>query len=186
MGNNESTDADLVARVLSGDREAFGSLYDRYARLVRTVVFDVAKDWNTVQDLTQECFLRAYQNLGRLRQPDRFGHWLVGIARQVVRERRRTRRRDRHQFVKTDTLEISSESDATGALQLAEETGLVMWRLAELPERERLVIHAFFLQECNVQQTAELLGLSRSGVYALLERAVARLASLMATKEAEE
>ena len=106
MGNNESTDADLVARVLSGDREAFGSLYDRYARLVRTVVFDVAKDWSTVQDLTQDCFLRAYQNLGRLRQPDRFGHWLVGIARQVARERRRTLRRDRHHFVGTDTLEM--------------------------------------------------------------------------------
>ena len=64
--------------------------------------------------------------------------------------------------------------------KLAEETELVMRRLAELPERERLAIHAFFLDECNVQQTAELLGLSRSGVYALLERAVARLASLVA------
>ena len=45
MGNNEPTDADLVARVLSGDREAFGQLYDRYARLVRAVVYDVAGDW---------------------------------------------------------------------------------------------------------------------------------------------
>jgi RNA polymerase sigma factor (sigma-70 family) len=186
MGNNESTDADLIARVLSGDREAFGSLYDRYARLVRTVVFDVAKEWSTVQDLTQDCFLRAYQNLGRLRQPDRFGHWVVGIARQVARERRRTLRRDRHHFVGTDAIEISSESDVAGALQLAEETGLVMRRLAELPERERLAIHAFFLDESNVQQTAELLGLSRSGVYALLERAVARLASLVAKKETDK
>ena len=84
MGNNEPTDAELVASVLSGDREAFGRLYDRYARLVRAVVYDVASDWSTVQDLTQECFLRAYQNLARLRQPDRFGHWLVGIARQVA------------------------------------------------------------------------------------------------------
>ena len=54
-----------------------------------------------------------------------------------------------------------------------------MRRLAELPERERLAIHAFFLQECNAQQAGELLGLSRSGVYALLERALARLAALV-------
>ena len=61
MGNNEPTDADLVASVLAGDREAFGGLYDRYARLVRAVVYGVARDWPTVQDLTQECFLRAYR-----------------------------------------------------------------------------------------------------------------------------
>jgi RNA polymerase sigma factor (sigma-70 family) len=190
MGNNQPTDAELVACVLSGDRESFGSLYDRYARLVRAVVFDAAGDWSLVHDMTQDCFLRAYQNLGRLRQPDRFGHWLVGIARQVTRERRRTLRRDRHHFIGADTLEISTESDASAALQLTEETALVMRRIAELPERERLAIHAFFVQECNARQAAELLGLSRSGVYALLERALARLASLVrgceAGKEAEK
>ena len=53
-------------------------------------------------------------------------------------------------------------------MQAAEETELVMRRLAELPERERLAIHAFFLDECDAGQAAELLGLSRSGVYALV------------------
>lgn len=178
MGNNEPTDADLVARVLAGDREAFGRLYDRYARLVRAVVSDAAR-WPTVQDLTQECFLRAYQNLARLRQPNRFGHWVVSIARQVVRERRRTLRRDRHQFVGGNVVEVPYESDGTGAIETIEEIELVMRRLAELPERERLAIHAFFLRECNAQRVAELLGLSRSGVYAMLERGLARLAALV-------
>jgi RNA polymerase sigma factor (sigma-70 family) len=186
MGNNEPTDAELVARVSSGDREAFGGLYDRYARLVRAVVYDVARDWPTVQDLTQECFLRAYQKLTGLRKPDRFGHWLVGIARQVVRERRRTLRRDRHWFVGSDAPQIAFDADVLGTVQAEEETELVMRRLAELPERERLAIHAFFLQECNAQQAAELLGLSRSGVYALLERGLARLATLVRRREVKK
>jgi RNA polymerase sigma-70 factor (ECF subfamily) len=186
MINNEPTDADLVASVLAGDREAFGCLYDRYARLVRAVVYAMSTDWPTVQDLTQECFLRAYRNLGRLRQPDRFAQWVVGIARQVARERRRSLRRDRHQFVDNDVLEVSSEMDASGAMQAAEETELVMRRLAEVPERERLAIHAFFLQECDAREVAELLGLSRSGVYALLERALARLAVLVRRREAKK
>ena len=189
MGNNEPTDADLVASVLAGDREAFGCLYDRYARLVRAVVYDSFADSPTVQDLTQECFLRAYKSLARLRQPDRFAQWVVGIARQVGRERRRFSRRDRHQFVGSDVPEVSSEMDASRVMQAAEETELVMRRLADLPERERLAIHAFFLQGCDARQAAELLGLSRSGVYALLERALTRLAGLVrrraAKKEAE-
>jgi RNA polymerase sigma-70 factor, ECF subfamily len=179
MGNNEPTDADLAARVLAGDREAFGRLYDRYAKLVRAVVYDISTDWSTVQDLTQECFLRAYRNLARLRQPDRFGHWIIGIARHVVRERRRTLRRDRHRFVGNSPIDVPVASEAMDAIQSAEERDLVVRRLAELPERERLVIHAFFLQHRNVQQTAELLGLSRSGVYALLERALSRLTAMV-------
>ena len=179
MENNEPTDADLVASVLAGDREAFGCLYDRYTRLVRAVIYDISTDWSTVQDLTQECFLRAYQNLGRLRQPDRFAQWVVGIARQVAREQRRSLRRDRHQFAGSGMLEVSSEMDASGAMQAAEEIELVMRRLADLPEQERLAIHAFFIQGCDAQQAAELVGLSRSGVYALLERALTRLAALV-------
>src|SRR5208337_5447593 len=119
MGNNEPTDADLVASVLAGDREAFGCLYDRYARLVRAVVYDSFADSPTVQDLTQECFLRAYKSLARLRQPDRFAQWVVGIARQVGRERRRFSRRDRHQFVGSDVPEVSSEMDASRVMQAA-------------------------------------------------------------------
>ncbi len=61
--NNEPSDASLVARVLAGDREAFGCLYDRYARLVRAVVYRAGNEHPLVNDLTQECFLRAYRNL---------------------------------------------------------------------------------------------------------------------------
>jgi RNA polymerase sigma-70 factor (ECF subfamily) len=52
----------------------------------------------------------------------------------------------------------------------------VLRRVSELPERERMAIHMFFLQERDADQAARLLKLSRSGIYALLERALARLA----------
>ena len=174
---DEPTDADLVSRVLEGDREAFGSLYDRYARLVRAVVCGVSGDWPAIHDLTQECFLRAFRNLARLRQRDRFGPWVVGIARQVARERRRSLRRDRHRFIGSDVPERWATPNAGDSID--EDTELVMRRLAELPERDRLAIHAFFLNENNAGAAAELLGLSRSGLYAILGRALSRLAKLV-------
>jgi RNA polymerase sigma-70 factor (ECF subfamily) len=175
--NSEPSDADLVARVLAGDRDAFGSLYDRYARLVRAIVSDAMISDSRIQDLTQECFLRAFQNLARLRQPLRFRFWIVGIARQVAREHRRALRRNRHVFTDVFTLQVTSAPSAEAVVQTAEETEIVMRLVSGLPERERLAIHAFFLQECDASQAAQLLCLSRSGVYALLERAMARLAA---------
>ncbi len=177
LKNQEPPDADLVARVLAGDRDAFGLLYDRYARLVRAVVHRLAGGEWSVNDLAQECFLRAYRNLARLRQPDRFGPWVVGIARQVAREHRRSRRRDRHEFVSETLVVADWPTDPAEAAQTAEEIALMFDRLAEFPERERLAIHAFFLLERNADEAAAMLQLSRSGIYALLERALARLAA---------
>jgi len=177
LRKSEAPDVDLVARVLAGDGDAFGCLYDRYARLVRAVVHRVAGGSPSTSDLTQESFLRAYRNLSRLRQPDRFGAWVVGIARQVAREHRRSMRRDRHRFVSDDVLHVAYQPDSNSAVQTEEEVTLLMRLIGELPERERLVIHAFFLKECSADQAAQLLRLSRSGVYALLERALARLAA---------
>jgi RNA polymerase sigma-70 factor (ECF subfamily) len=177
LKKHEPPDSELVASVLAGDRDAFGVLYDRYARLVRAVVQSGAGGSLNANDLSQECFLRAYRNLSRLRQRDRFGPWLVGIARQVAREHRRSKRRDRHEFV-SETIPVADcPRDPADAVQGAEETALVLDRLAQLPERERLAIDAFFLRECDADEAAAMLGLSRSGIYALLARALARLAA---------
>src|SRR3569623_2632281 len=79
--NMPPADAELVARALNGHREAFADLYDRYARLVRAVVRPAAADDASIHNLAQECFLRAYRKLDQLRQPDRYGAWLVALAR---------------------------------------------------------------------------------------------------------
>jgi RNA polymerase sigma-70 factor, ECF subfamily len=75
--------------MIAGDREAFGRLFDRYARLVRAVVVAVSGDFGMVEDLTQETFLRAYRRLGSLNDSEDFCVCIQGIARLVAMERRR-------------------------------------------------------------------------------------------------
>lgn len=89
-------DGRLVQRTLGGDCTAFERLYDRHARRVRAVVWSAAGDPSAVDDLTQECFMRAYRKLDQLHPHEHFGPWLVGIARRVAREKRRSLHRDRH------------------------------------------------------------------------------------------
>lgn len=169
-------DATLVANILGGDHASFGELYDRYARLVRAIVRPAAMDEAAMHDLAQECFLRAYRGLAELRQREKFGAWLVGIARQVAGESRRRRRRDRHQFVGAEVLATDKEADPAESHQRADDWRVVLDELARLPERERLAIHIFFLQEGGAAETARLLGLSRSGAYDIVARACRKLA----------
>ncbi|HXT58957.1 MAG TPA: sigma-70 family RNA polymerase sigma factor [Pirellulales bacterium] len=184
--NPPAADAELVAHALAGDREAFAGLYDRYARLVRAVVRPAAADEMSVHDLAQDCFLRAYRKLGQLRQPERFGSWLAAIARQVGSENRRRLRRDRHQFVDEQSLVASPNTDVSLAVQREEEAERLLDELTQLPESERLAVHAFFLEERDIGQTAELLDLSRSGAYAVLARGCRRLTRRLRDKSAEQ
>jgi RNA polymerase sigma-70 factor (ECF subfamily) len=186
MEPDRPNDAELIAETLAGDREAFGQLYDRYAAVVRTVVAGVSGDWSGVDDMTQECFLRGYRKLAALRDPSKFGAWIAGVARQIGRERRRTLHRDRHEFRAADQWEIPSTADGQAQACDRDQLELVMRRVAELEERDRLAIHAYFLDERDAAQVAEMLGLSRSGMYALVQRAVARLAAAVGPCESRE
>ncbi len=183
---NEPPDSELVARTLAGDREAFGRLYDRFARLVRAVVYRVGTEPQVVNDLTQECFLRAYRNLARLQHRERFGAWVVGIARQVAREHRRSSRRDRHEYVGSTLLSAWFDPQDPCSIESRDEIESILSRVESLPELERLAIHAYFLQERDAAGAASLIGVSRSGFYALLKRALARLASGLVPNTREE
>jgi RNA polymerase sigma-70 factor, ECF subfamily len=173
-------DAELVAETLAGDREAFGQLYDRYARLVRAVALDASSETAAVQDFTQECFLRAFKQLPTLQAPGRFKAWVVGIARQLVRERRRRRRLE----LLGDTVPAVT-ADATPLIDDADEVENVLRLVRQLPEQERLAVHLFYLSERDANETARLLNLSRSGTYALLKRACNRLARWLGVPQRE-
>lgn len=174
MSTTTPSDAADVRLVLEGDRKAYGRLYDRHARGVRAVVAAVSSDFTAVEDLTQEAFLRGYRRLASLKNPDAFGPWIQGVARMVARERRRQLRRDRLRFA-GDEGDVAVADETGAAIENDEEQRRVLAAVAELPDRERLVLHAYFFHEQGADQAAAAIGISRSGFYTVLERGMTRL-----------
>lgn len=177
---SQPDDDQLVGQTLAGERDAFAVLFDRYAKLVRAIAWAEGLDWTAVQDLTQECFLRAYRQLSQLRQRGRFRYWLTGIARQLVRESYRRRRHE--PLGDRDPVAISEPS----ALDDRDEIEHVLQLVARLPAQEKRAVRLFFLSDRNIAETAQHLGLSRSGAYEVIKRACARLARWLGVVEAEE
>jgi len=168
-------DADLVRAVLDGERAAFGSLYDRYAGLIRAICYDATGQLESAQDLAQEVFLRAHRKLGSLRNHEKFASWAIGIAKQVSREWRRRKGRDRHLFVG-----VGPEGALADNPVPADDSPEQLYRaIAMLGEKQRLAIHAFYLMDRSADDARRVLGLSRSGFYKLLQRARNRLRRLM-------
>jgi RNA polymerase sigma factor (sigma-70 family) len=187
-------DGTLVLGVLNGDRSAFAELYDRRARLIRAVCYDESRDVHTAADLAQEVFLRAYRNLGRLHDPDRFAAWLVGIARQVCREWRRRERREQRGIAGFVQQQAASEQTAEPPDErlldlreaIASLTELENRSVPSLTQRERLALHAFYLQGRDVEEARTVLGLSRSGFYRVLSSACERLRRVLNKQEVSQ
>lgn len=171
-------DAELVEATLAGDKDAYGTLYDRYAPLIRAVCYDYVRNVQDAQDLAQDVFLRAYTHLSQLRTPDCFGAWVVGMARLRCSEWRRgnARRHDR-------------QAELGGVAPAASEPSDDEWEelrqtIADLPEKERLTLHVFYTLGKSADDACGIMGMSRSGFYRTLDRAKKRLrASLSRTPE---
>lgn len=172
---NKTGDRELVQAVIAGSKGAYGQLYDRYAPLVRAICYDHTRHLADAQDLAQDVFLRAYERLSSLRQPDSFSRWLVGIARLRCREWRRQRRREqRKQQANQEAVPAASVWQNDDPLEA------LRHQVAQLPEKERLALHAFYLRGESAEEARRIMGLSRSGFYRVLERGRKRLEVLMA------
>jgi RNA polymerase sigma factor (sigma-70 family) len=174
-----ASDATLVRGVLSGDRNAFAELYDRWAGLIRAMCFDAIRDLDAAEDLAQEVFLRALRKLGSLRDPARFVSWLMGIARHVCREWRRGQLQNRRRLTSlTDDLPFVAEDSPSD-----DRSALLREALAALPERERLSLQAFYLRGLDAEQARTALGLSQPTFYRVLASARQRLRQTLSRQE---
>jgi RNA polymerase sigma-70 factor (ECF subfamily) len=90
-------EAALVDAARRGDRAALGELVQRYSRAVIARHYAATHSLPAAEDLAQETFLRAVEDLGRLKDVRAFGSWILSIADNVAREWvRRKRTRDGH------------------------------------------------------------------------------------------
>ena len=172
------SDKTLIRAVFAGDKTAYGKLYDRYAPLIRAVCYDTTGNIADSQDLAQDVFMRAYEKLGHLRDPARFGKWLVGIARLRCREWKRQKLRSQSRNVGlNDYQAVASDPPDDGRIELLREM------ITTLPEKERLALHTFYLQGSSAEAARRTMGLSRSGFYRVLDRARKHLENLMSGEQ---
>jgi len=89
-----TADGALVARARQGDHEAFAELHDRHAPMVHSILLTMVHT-SDAEDLTQDVFVKALVNLGKLRDVDAFAPWLVTVARNRARDHHRRQRQHR-------------------------------------------------------------------------------------------
>jgi RNA polymerase sigma-70 factor, ECF subfamily len=174
--HREISDGELIARVGSGDRGAFETLYRRYARPVFGLALRRLGDRGRAEDAVQETFASVWRAAGSYR-PERGpgAPWLYAVARNAIVDNGRTRREPPVEGVEEKS---GDETPADRA-----ESGWVAWRvhraLAELPENERVVIELAYWGGRSQSEVADLLGIPLGTVKTRTRTGLARLSEML-------
>ena len=178
MKNN---DVELIQQILAGDETAFAELLKKYQKPVHALAWRKIGDFHIAEDITQDAFLKVYQRLNTLKDPNQFSGWLYVITTRLCATWLRKKR------IQTEPLEdvettmtqrdvysqhVSEERAKTTAEAQRE---VVKRLLAKLKESERTVMTLHYLGEMTVEEISRFLGVSGSTIKSRLRRARNRL-----------
>lgn len=158
----------------------FDLLVRNHQRRIYRVLLGIVRDADAAETLTQECFLRAYQNRASFRGEASAGVWLFKIALNLARDHRRSRLRQfwHNLFSGPDDVAAAGERlpdphASPEQLLLAQEGMVKVWTAVELlPPRQRAVFILRFAEEMSLGEIAESTSLKVGTVKAHLFRAV--------------
>lgn len=158
----------------SGDQAAYGRIVRLSQNATTAIALAITRDVQASQDIAQEAYLKAWQQLGRLQNTTSFLPWLRQITRNLARDYLRARR-DRFVAGETAELAIAQAADPDGCPMqriVDDETGRIAADLiSELPDESREVLLLYYREGGNSKQVAALLGLSDAAVRKRLSRA---------------
>jgi RNA polymerase sigma-70 factor (ECF subfamily) len=181
MQTKNTDEAGLIARILAGEKELFHELIGPYERMVYLTLFSIVKNETEAEDGAQEAVISAYRHLGSFRGDAKFSTWLTMIAINEGRKRLRKAKGRAEDSIDEQIEEL--EGDYTPApltdwreipleaLERKELREALRVAVAELPDIYRQVFALRDLEEMNIEETAEALGITTSTVKVRLHRA---------------
>lgn len=180
------TNLRLRKRIRAGDHDAFGELFDAYARSVYNHAFRLTGDWAQAEDIVSLTFLDAWRLRGKVdEEGGSVRPWLLGIATNVTRNTRRAARRHAAAVSRLprDEVERDFADEVAARLDDTAELALVRAALATLRRAEREVLALCVWSGLDYKAAAEALGMPVGTVRSRLSRARAKLAKHLKSTE---
>ncbi|BCW98229.1 MAG: sigma-24 [Armatimonadota bacterium] len=182
---DERAEERLIQRCREGDAEACAVLVRKYASLIYSVPlhsFGMSQD--DADDIYQLCFIKVLQRVRQFRGDSRFSAWLRTVVRNICVDCMRSQK----QVISLEELMDGCEScplsevcSAEKMVRQAEERQILEAALASLPDRYRLPLTLFFLEERSYKEISEILGEPLNTVGTHINRGLARLRKVLAS-----
>jgi RNA polymerase sigma-70 factor (ECF subfamily) len=173
------TERRVICDVLKGDRERFAAIVDAYQTPVFNLAYRMTGSYGDAEDLAQETFVRAFEQLARYDPGRKFFTWLYTIALNLIRSHLRRRSRAAAGVERAPTQGADRRSDPEALLMEEEALRDLTRALLRLPRRHMELIVLRFYQGLSFDDIAEIEGMSVSAAKMRVYRGLERLRGLM-------
>ena len=170
----------LIEKAISGDKEAFGHLYDCYFLQIFKYLICRSDTQEDAEDMTETVFMKAWEHLpnfwGKKKKHD-FRAWLFRIAHNTVIDHYRTRK----QFLPLESVsQIGTAAGEPGVVALKnEDSRRIVQAIKRLDETSQKVIVSRFISDLSHKETALSIGISDKNVRVIQYRALRKLRDML-------
>jgi RNA polymerase sigma-70 factor (ECF subfamily) len=173
-------DVELIECASSGDKLAFGVLYERYLEQIYRYIYYRVGEYAETEDLTETVFLKAWENLpkqGRRNPIRNFRAWVYRIAHNLIIDYYRTRKP--YSYLE-DVPPINDSAPAPEkVIQSHQEHQRLTRAISKLKPSAQQVIACRFISQLSHAETAEIMGLTEGHVRVLQHRALKQLREIL-------
>ena len=158
-----------VPQARAGEAEAWDALFRRYQLPLYAYVFELVHNEQATLDIVQETFINAVRHIATLRDDERFGSWLFGIAHQKCIQQWRRHDRDAALQEELEDAPVGRDDSPLELLVREEQEAEFMKLLDQLPAPQRSVLLLHFIEGFSLEEIARItsaqLGTVKSRLY---------------------
>jgi len=172
---DQKIEAEIVARVLKGDRQAYALLVEEYKSPIYNLAYRMTGNLEDADDLTQETFIRAYQYLWRYDPRKKFFTWLYTIAFNLIKNHFKKNKKEKFSEELGASL-LADKNPSPEAKLIADQE--ISSHLLLLEEELSALLIMKYQQELSFEKIAEITGKSLSAVKMRIYRGLEKLREL--------
>ena len=171
--SSESQDKILLLKASQGDAEAFGLLFDKYSKKIYRFIYFKVSNPEIAEDITSQCFLRVWEQIGTEQKIRKFQSWLYRVARNLVIDYYRSRQKEELPLIYSiEQLESELPNiNADQELDLKQLEKLLFTLKSEVRE----IITLRYIEELSIKEIAKIVDKSPANVRVIIHRALKEL-----------
>ena len=170
-----ANDDTLIHRAQAGDEGAFSDLMRKHYPFVYAIVIRIVKNPHDAEEVVQDAFLNAYRGLTQLENATKFRSWLAEIAQNCGRNWLRKQRGDTVSIDEVGEQMLQTEDSSDERLLRQEQRELIRRTMETLPQKDREIAQAFYLDGASYDELTRTHGLSYNAIAFRLSRAKRQL-----------
>ena len=174
---NPPNDQIYIDKVKAGDVASFSHLVERYKDMAYTVALKIVRNSEDAEEVAQDSFIKAFQQLNTFQGKSKFSTWLYTIVYRTAISKTRKKKlevTDIDAYV-INSYSTESSSSQIDALTHEEQQKYIAKAIDQLPELDALLVTLFYMNDNTLDEIKDITGYSKTNVKVRLFRARKKL-----------